>query len=116
VIVQIFVSQGQPIGSLGHQFLHPMFDQIGIPIIGKAGGKLAQDPNPLLNLPQEQTTAVTGNRSTVELRPDLASLLGMKSKDKLVTLCSHKAVAPSWQNFFLTKELCHEATAFFYLI
>jgi hypothetical protein len=93
-----------------------MLDQIGIPIIGEAGGKLAENPDPFLNLSQEQTTAVTGDRSTVELRPDLTSLLGMKSKDKLVTLCIHKAVAPSWQNFFLTKELCHEATAFFYLL
>jgi hypothetical protein len=93
-----------------------MFDQIGIPIIGEAGGKLAEDPNALLDLPQEQTTTIAGDRSTVELRPDLASLFGMKSEDKLVTLCGHKAVAPSWQNFFLTKELCHEATAFFYLL
>ena len=116
MIVQIFVSQGQTIDSLGHHLLHRMFDQFGIPIIGEAGGKLAQDPNPLLNLPQEQTTTITGDRSTGKLRPDLPSLLGMKSKDKLVTLCSHKAVAPSWQNFFLTKELCHEATAFFYLL
>ncbi len=116
VIVQVFVSQGQPIDSLGHQLLHRMFDQIGIPIIGEAGGKLAQDPNALLDLPQEQTTTITGDRSAVKLRPDLASLLGMKSKANLGTLCSHKAVAPSWQNFFLTKELCHEATAFFYFL
>ena len=116
VIVQIFISQGQTIDSLSHQLLHLVFDQIGIPIIGEAGSKLVEDPDPLLDLSQEQTTAVAGDRSTVELRPNLASLLGMKSEDKLVTLCSHKAVAPSWQNFFLTKELCHEATAFFYLI
>ena len=82
-----------------------MFDQIGIPIIGEAGGKLAEDPDALLDLPQEQTTAVTGDRSAVELRPDLASLLGMKSEDKLVTLCGHKAVAPPWQNFFLDKRV-----------
>jgi len=93
-----------------------MFDQIGIPIVGEAGGKLVEDPNALLDLPQQQTTAVAGDRPAIELRPDLASLLRVKSKDKLATLCSQKAVAPSWQNFFLTKELCHEATAFFYLL
>lgn len=53
---------------------HRMFDQIRIPIISEAGGKLMQDSNALLDLPQEQTTAVTTNRSAVELRPDLASL------------------------------------------
>ena len=90
VIVQIFVSQGQTIDSLSHHLHHLVFDQIGIPIIGKAGGKLAEDPDALLDLPQEQTTAITGDRSTVELRPNLAALLGMKSEDKLVTLCGHK--------------------------
>src|SRR3979490_991515 len=98
MIVQIFVSQGQTIDSLGHQLLHRMLDQIGIPIISEAGGKLAEDPDALLDLPQEQPPAVTGDRSAVELRADLASLLGMKSEDKLVTLCGHKAVAPSWQD------------------
>ena len=53
-----------------------MFDQIRIPIIREAGGKLAQDRHAFLDLPQQQTTAVTGDRSTVELRPDLASFWG----------------------------------------
>src|SRR5260370_3779138 len=105
MIVQIFISQGQTIASLCYQLLHRMFDQIGIPIISEARSKLAEDPDPLLDLPQEQTTAITGDRSAVELRADLAALLGMKSEDKLVTLCAHKAVAPSWQDFFLDKRV-----------
>jgi hypothetical protein len=44
--------------------------------IGEAGGKLAEDPDPLLDLSQEQTTAIAGDRSTVELRPNLASPWG----------------------------------------
>src|SRR5258708_34145824 len=105
VIVQIFISQSQPIDSLGDQLLHWMFDQIGVPIIGEAGRKLPEDPNALLDLPQQQTTTIAGDRSTVELRADLASLLGMKSEDNLVTLCAHKAIAPPWQGFFLAKRV-----------
>ena len=116
MIVQIFVSQGQTIDPLGHHLLHPMFDQIGIPIIGEAGSKLAQDPDAFLDLPQEQTTAIAGDGSAIELGPNLASFLGMKSEDKLGTLCSHKAVLLLGRISFSTKELCHEATAFFYLI
>ena len=41
-----------------------------------------------LDLPQQQTTAVAGDRSAIELCADLASLLGMKSENKLVTLWS----------------------------
>jgi len=51
-----------------------MFDQIRIPIIGKTSGKLAEDPCALLDLSQQQTTAVTADRSTVELCADLAPL------------------------------------------
>ena len=74
MVVQILIAQGQTIDSLGHQLLHRMFDQIGIPIIGEAAGKLVEDPDALLDLPQEQTTAVTADRSTVELRADLQPL------------------------------------------
>jgi hypothetical protein len=93
-----------------------MFDQIRIPIIREAGGKLAEDPDTFLDLPQQQTTAVTGDRSTVKLCPDLASLLGMKSEDKLFTLCGHRLLLLLGRISFQTKELCHEATAFFYLL
>ena len=74
MVVQIFIAQGQTIDSLGYQLLYRMFDQIGIPIIGEAAGKLVEDPDALLDLPQEQTTAVTADRSTVELRADLEPL------------------------------------------
>jgi len=56
VIVQIFVSQSQTIDSLGHQLLHRVLDQIRIPIIAEAGSKLMEDPDALLDLPQQQTT------------------------------------------------------------
>jgi hypothetical protein len=73
VVVQIFIAQGQTIDSLGYQLLYGMFDQMGIPIIGEAGGELVEDPDALLDLPQ-QTTAVATDRSAVELRADLGPL------------------------------------------
>ena len=82
VIVQIFVSQGQTIDSLCHQFLHRMIDQIRIPIIGEASSELAENPHPLLDLPQKQTSAITGDRSAVELRPDLATFLGSEIRSQ----------------------------------
>jgi hypothetical protein len=51
-----------------------VFDQIGMPIIGEAGGTLAEHPDALLDLPQEQTTAFTADRSAGKLRADLAPL------------------------------------------
>jgi len=74
VIVQIFVSQSQTIDSLGHQLLYRVLDQFRIPIIGEAGSKLMEHPDALLDLPQQQTTAITSDRSAVKLRPNLALL------------------------------------------
>jgi len=51
-----------------------VLDQIRIPIIAEAGSKLMEDPDALLDLPQQQTTAITSDRSAVKLRPDLALL------------------------------------------
>ncbi len=59
---------------LEQQLLYRVLDQIRIPIIGEAGSKLMQDPDALLDLSQQQTTAITSNRSTIELRADLALL------------------------------------------
>ena len=72
VIVQVFIFQGQTIDSLCHQFLHRMIDQIRRPIIGEAGSELAENPRPLLDLPQKQTSAIAGDRAAVELRPNRA--------------------------------------------
>jgi hypothetical protein len=93
-----------------------MVEQIWIPIIREAGRKLTENPDPFLDFPQKQATTVAGDRSAIKLRPNLASLLGMKSEIFLGTLCDHKAVASSGRISFGQKELCHEATAFFYLL
>ena len=50
---QIFISQGQTIDSLGHQLLHRVLDQIRIPIISETSGKLLEDRDALLDLPQQ---------------------------------------------------------------
>jgi hypothetical protein len=68
-------------------------------------GNVEQHDKPIHFEDLQKSTTIAGDRSTVELCADLASLLGMKSEDKLVTLCGHKAVAPPWQDFFLDKRV-----------
>jgi hypothetical protein len=34
--------------------LHRVFDKLRLPIIGEASGKLAENPDPFLDLPQQQ--------------------------------------------------------------
>jgi hypothetical protein len=49
-----------------------MCDPIRIPMIREAGGKPAQNPDPFLNLRQEQTTTVAGDRSAVRPAPEFS--------------------------------------------
>jgi hypothetical protein len=83
-----------------------VFNHLRLPIVGEASRKLTQDPDTFLDLPQEQPTPVAGDRSAVKLRPNLASLLGMKSEDKLVTFCAHNAGHLLGRISFQTKEGC----------
>ena len=71
VIIGVFVAQGQTIDPLRHQFLHRVFDPLRIAAVAKAGCELAEDPGALLHLPQQHSTAVTGDGSPVELGPYL---------------------------------------------
>lgn len=47
------LSQGQTHILSSHQLLHRVFDQIRTPIIGEAGGKLAEDSDALFDLLKE---------------------------------------------------------------
>ncbi len=71
MIVQIFVPQRQAIHPLRHQLLHPVLDQIRIAVVRKAAGKLPDQPDPLVHLPQQQSSPVTADRSPVKLSPNL---------------------------------------------
>jgi hypothetical protein len=41
--------------------------QLGIPIVAKAAGELADDVRPFLDFAQQQTPSVAGDRSAVKL-------------------------------------------------
>ena len=80
-----------------------VFDRIRTLIIGEAGGKLAEDRDAFFDSrrsspPPSLLIAPLSNCARFSSR-----FLGMKSKDKLDTLCGHKDCSLSWQNFFLMK-------------
>ncbi len=66
VIVQILISQRQPIDPLGHRFFDPVLDQFRFAPVLEAGGKLPHDARPLFDLAQEQTARIAGDVAAVE--------------------------------------------------
>jgi hypothetical protein len=67
VIVEVFITEGQAIDPLGHQLFHRVFNQIGIPIIPEAGGKLAHDSDAFLDFSQQQPASFGRDGPTVKL-------------------------------------------------
>jgi hypothetical protein len=72
-------------------------------MVGEAGRRPLPDPGPLLDLAQQQPSAVARDRPTVKTSPNFPSAQGVKFKEFSATLCSHKAVSLLWHEFFSTK-------------
>jgi hypothetical protein len=58
MVVQIFIPQGQSLDSLGHQFLHAVLDLVRPAVIGEARRQARGQPQPPIDLPQQQAAAV----------------------------------------------------------
>ena len=87
VIVEILITQHQPVDALGDQFSHAVFDLPGLPMIPEAAGELPQDAGALLGLAQQHAAAVGGDRAAVETGHHLAAALIGKREAGLGTLC-----------------------------
>ena len=73
MVVQVFVPQRQPVHPLGHQFLHPVVEPRGVPMVPKAGRELGDDPRALLHLAPQQPAGVRGDRPAIKLTPYFAA-------------------------------------------
>ena len=72
VVVEVLVSQGQGVDPLGDEFLDGVFDEVGIAVVGEAGGELSDDAGESLGLAEQQRAAVGGDVAAVEVGEDLA--------------------------------------------
>jgi hypothetical protein len=51
VIVEIFITQGQPVNALGQQLLEPMFDKQRVARVAKTGGQSTHHAQTAIKLP-----------------------------------------------------------------
>ena len=72
MVVEVLVAQGQAVDPLGEQFLDGVLDEVGVAVVGEAGGELADDPGESLGLAEQQGAAVGGDVAAVEVGEDFA--------------------------------------------
>ena len=58
VVVEVLVAQGQGVDALGEKVFEGVLDQVGVAMIGEAGGELADDRREVRGLAEEQGVAV----------------------------------------------------------
>jgi len=91
VVVDVFVSQRQPVDPLGDQLRDAVLHPVRLPMIGEAGGQLPQDAGLALDLPQQQPSGVGRDLSAVETSHHVAVIQGVKFEAFLGTLCRHRS-------------------------
>jgi hypothetical protein len=68
-----------------------VLDEVGIAVVGEAGGELPDDPGQAFGLSEQQRAAVGGDVAAVEVGEDLAGAEHGKVEVGCVTLCRHRA-------------------------
>ena len=87
VIVEILITERQPVDALGNQLAHAVFDLRGLTMVAEAGGELPHDARALFELAQQQGAAVGGDRAAIETGHHLAAAMAGKAEAGLGTLC-----------------------------
>ena len=87
VIVEVLVTQRQPVDALGDQLAHAVFDLPGLAMIAETVGELPHDAGALFGLAQQRRAAVGGDRAAVETGHHLAAAVIGKREAGLGTLC-----------------------------
>ena len=106
MVVEVFVAQGQAVDPLGHQFLDRVLDRLGVAVVGKTGGELAERAGEPFGFAQQQAAAVGADGAAIKAADHGALTEGLKNEVGTVTLCSHEAVSAAWHRGCSAKSLC----------
>ena len=93
MVVEVLVTQAEPEHALLEQFLARELDEFRIAEVVETTGEVRQDAGLLLNLAEQQSTGVGGDRAAVELSHDFAARQGLESEGSFATLCRHGAAS-----------------------
>ena len=114
VIIEVFVTQGQSEDPLPQKLLDRVFDPFFVAMIGKTLSQLPDDARVLLDLSQQQTTGIRGDRAAVKPDRDSTAGEGLKIERLSLTLCGHWAASLLLDKCLSTKSLMPKAAALFH--
>ena len=80
MVVEVLVAQRQGVDPLCDEVFQGVLDQLGVAVVGEAGGELAEDAGGLLDLSEQQGAAVGGDVAAVEGSEDLTGAEGREVK------------------------------------
>ena len=67
MIVQVFVTQSQPVDSLGQHLFQTVLDPLRLSVIGEAACHPPQQTDLAISLAQQQRTTIAGQPASLEL-------------------------------------------------
>jgi hypothetical protein len=70
VVIEVLVAEGQGVDPLGDQIGDGVLDEVGVAMIGEAGGALVDDPSEWLGLAEQHGAAVGGDVAAVAVGAD----------------------------------------------
>ena len=108
VVIEVFITQGQPHHSLLDQRLHRMLDLIRVPMIHETLGEALQHMCPLFDLSKQQSATVGADLPPVELSHHYTTPKLVKFQLPCRTRCFHKAALSFGSKRLISQRLCHE--------
>src|SRR5271157_725927 len=112
MVVEIFVTKTQPVGSLRHQFINAVLNELGITQIRKTLREALNEPLALLDLTQQEAARVRGDVTAIERRDDRSSVEGLKCELVRATVCLHRLASPFLDKLFVAKHLYRNGRPF----
>lgn len=108
MVVEVFLTERESVDALLDQLLDRMRDAEWVTLVGEAGGKPAENVGSVLDLAQQECTAITHNGTAVKAAHDFAFANTFKGEQLLDTLChSGGGFLPGLNSFWINL-LCHE--------
>gem|GEM_PF-4227907 len=87
-VVQVFVTQRHPANPLFDQRFHRVFNQLRMTVVREAARHPRKDAGALFPFPQQQSTAIGTDETTVKLGLHPTAIQGQKGWQMVYTVCS----------------------------
>jgi hypothetical protein len=67
MVIEVFVTQHQPLNALAEQFLYAMLDVARVPVVDETVGQIPQEPAVAFHFAQEDATPIAGEVTTPKI-------------------------------------------------